>query len=72
MKSLFWLGSAIVMLAGSAYAQQPGTYRGLTSQQMTIEFTVTPDGMCVNPTQFAVLLGCPSGTRTGWGSFNGI
>ena len=72
MKRFFLLGSAVVVLAGSAYAQRPGIYRGRTSQQFAIEFTVTPDGMCVNPTQFTVTLDCPSGARTGWSAFNAI
>ena len=72
MKKLFLLGSAIVVFAGSAYAQQPGIYRGQTSQQMSIQFTVTDTGqLCVDPMQFSVALTCPSGTRTGWGAFFG-
>src|SRR5215813_2443789 len=70
MKRSFLLGSAVVMLAGSAYAQQPGVYRGRTSQQMDIQFTVTGAG-CVDPMSFAVTLTCPSGTRTSWGAFFG-
>jgi len=73
MKRLFLLGSAIVVFAGSAYAQQLGIYRGQTSQQLSIQFTVANEGqLCIDPISFAALLDCPSGTRTSWGAFYGL
>ncbi len=72
MKRSFLLGSAILVFASSADAQQTGIYRGRTSQQMDIQFTVTNTGqLCIDPIQFGVTLTCPSGAVTGWGAFYG-
>ena len=72
MKKLFLLGSAILVFASSAEAQQTGMYRGRTSQQMDILFTVTDTGrLCIDPIQFGVRLTCPSGAMTGWGASYG-
>ncbi len=72
MRKSLLLVPATLIFAMSSEAQQPGMWRGRTSQNADIAFTVTSDGLCVNPMSFGATLDCPSGGRTGWGAFYGL
>ncbi len=75
MKKFIPVIPMMLVIASSVYAQSVGVYRGRTSQNAVIEFTVVQRGqeLCVDPIGFGVTLTCPSGGRTGWGaSFGGL
>lgn len=69
MRKFFPVILMMSIVAGSVYAQTPGIYRGRTSQNLDIQFTVV--GTCVDPMNFAANLTCPSGSTTGWSAFFG-
>lgn len=72
MKKAFLVAHAVLILASSASAQQTGVYRGRTSQNQNIQFTVVVEGqLCIDPISFGALLSCPSGATTGWSAFYG-
>jgi hypothetical protein len=74
MKKFLSVIPLVLVVAAAAYGQVQGQYRGRTSQNMDIQFSVVIEGdqLCVNPITFSVTLTCPSGARTGWGAFYGI
>jgi hypothetical protein len=72
MKKFILMIPVMLVIASSVYAQSPGVFRGRTSQNAEIQFTVVQTGqLCVDPMSFGVTLTCPSGGRTGWGAFYG-
>ncbi len=70
MKKILLVSATLLVIAGAAYGQQMGQYRGRTSQNFDIQFVVNTQGdrLCVDQVGFAVTLACPSGARTSWGA----
>ena len=70
MKKSLWVSATLLVIAGAAYGQQTGQYRGRTSQNFDIQFVVNTQGdqLCVDQVGFSVRLACPSGATTSWGA----